>query len=107
VGTTLPVKRIVEEVVWPTRQIKEGYTLLQVITEGGQVLQGDERKQKETNGELILLDVTTARTRRIHEDQIEVRRQAGSPMPSGITSGLTDGQLLDLIRYLSTLGSSG
>ena len=105
VGTTVPLPRIIEEVLWPARQVKERYTLTSLIMEDGKIVQGYERKQKDSSEELLLMDVSTARLKRITIDQIEERNEAGSPMPAGLTSGLTRSQLLDLFRYLASLGT--
>lgn len=106
VGTTLSGHRISEELLWPQRQVKEGYSLIRVITSEGKVLQGYERKTRETQetGDLLLEDPQSKEILRIKKDDIDVRQKAGSAMPSGLTSLLSREQLLDLIAYLQGLG---
>ncbi len=106
IGTTLSPERITEELLWPNRQIKEGYTTLQVLTSDGKIHQGYERRTRESqkNGSVILQELATNRMITLKKQDIEVQQQAGSPMPMGLTSVLSEPQLLDLIRYLSELG---
>ena len=106
IGTTLAAERIVEELLWPQRQVKEGYSVVQVITDEGKIHQGYERRTKESqrNGDLVLQELTTGDLMTIKKEQIEAKRVTGSPMPVGLTAVLSRSQLLDLIRYLSELG---
>ena len=106
IGTTLSAERIVEELLWPNRQIKEGYTVVQVFTDGGIVHQGYERhtKASQASGDVLIQKLDSQETLLIKKENIEETQLAGSPMPAGLTSVLTQSQLLDLIRYLSELG---
>ncbi|MCH8046299.1 MAG: c-type cytochrome, partial [Planctomycetes bacterium] len=106
IGTTLSAKRIVEELLWPDRQIKEGYSVVQVLTDDGKIHQGYERrtKQSERSGDLVIQELTTQTLLTIKKQHIEARRITGSPMPKGLTAVLSRSQLLDLIRYLTELG---
>ena len=86
IGTTLSAERIVEELLWPNRQIKEGFSVVQVITTDGKILQGYER----TNGaspessNLIIEDPATGKLTTISKQEIEEKRVTGSPMPTGL-----------------------
>ena len=40
----------------------------------------------------------------VKRDQVASKRVLGSAMPAGLTAAMSRGQLLDLIRYLSSLG---
>jgi putative heme-binding domain-containing protein len=106
IGTTLSPERIIEELLWPHRQIKEGYSVLQVVTEEGRIIQGFERRTKESQaaGDLLLKELSTGELVKIEKLHIEEQRVAGSAMPIGLTAALSEPQLLDLIRYLSELG---
>ena len=104
VGTTMPIERMIEEVLWPARNIKEGYTLLRIATRDGRVLQGYPRKGKNDGNDLVLLDAATSELRRIPKKQIALRREGGTAMPEGLAAGMTPSELRDLIRYLSGLG---
>ncbi|MEE3373037.1 MAG: PVC-type heme-binding CxxCH protein [Planctomycetota bacterium] len=106
IGTTLSPQRIVEEVLWPSRQIKEGYSMLTVITEDGKVHQGYERRTVESQeaGQLVLESLSTSERITIEKAQIEETRVTGSAMPAGLMALLSGPQLLDLIQYLRELG---
>ena len=106
IGTTLSADRVIEELLWPSRQIKEGFSVVQVLTNDGKIQQGYERKTKESqeSGDLVIQDIATQKLITIKEEQIEEKRVTGSPMPTGLTALLSRSQLLDLIQYLSELG---
>jgi putative heme-binding domain-containing protein len=106
IGTTLSSQRIVEELLWPNRQVKEGYSVLQVVTDEGKIVQGYERRTKESraSGELIIKELSTGELVGVKRQHIEETLVVGSAMPTGMTSVLSRPQLLDLIRYLSELG---
>ena len=68
--------------------------------------QGFERRTKESqkSGDLIMRQLAVDSLVTIRKDDIASKQEMGSAMPAGLTAGLTRQQLLDLIRYLSTLG---
>lgn len=101
-GTTIPIERLIEEVLWPDRIIKEGFTLLRILTKDGDVIQGYPRKSR--GDDLLLIDSGTKQMRRISKNQIDKSVEGGTAMPNGVTAGLTREELRDLIRYLSELG---
>ncbi len=101
-GTTLSGERIIEEVIWPNRQVKEGFTSLRVITQDGQVLQGFERKTKrsEAEGGLALLDPQTQDVIVLAQEDVDEVHKAASVMPEGLTNLLSPQQLNDLLAFL-------
>ena len=101
-GTTLSGERIIEELIWPNRQVKEGFTSLRVITQDGKILQGYERKTKrsEAEGGLALLDPLTQTLMVLNADDIDSVQKSPSVMPEGLTNLLTAQQLSDLIAFL-------
>jgi putative heme-binding domain-containing protein len=102
-GTTIPPARLVEEVIWPTRQVKEGFSLLQVILKDGSLALGYERTTRDKKV-LQLQDFATGEMRKIDRDQISKTLDAGSSMPPGLVAQLSRTELRDLIRYLMDLG---
>ena len=106
IGTTLSSERIVEELLWPNRQVKEGYAVLRVLTDDGRIVQGYERKTKasQQSGDLLLEDLTSGKLVIIKPEKIEEKQRVGSAMPTGITAVLSAEQLADLVRYLTDLG---
>lgn len=110
IGTTLTLERIIEEVLWPSRHVKEGFSLMQVVTLDGSIYQGYEEKEREredTSDDLLLEDLVTGDERHIPLVEIVARIEGGTAMPTGLTQGLGRGQMLDLFRFLSELGSPG
>ena len=106
IGTTLPLDRLVLEVVWPHQQVKEGYSLLQVVTDEGKVYQGYERTRRNEDT-LVLQELSTGGFVHLPRDSIELVRKVGSAMPADMMAGLTRQQLRDLVRFLSELGAPG
>ena len=108
VGTTLSAERIIEETLWPNRQIKEGFTALEVVTSDFMIYQGYKRstRESEETGDLVIQDLATGELVTIKAEDIEDVRLTGSPMPTGLTSLLSQAQLLDLIRHVTTLGTT-
>lgn len=102
VGAGVPVPLIIESLLWPNRQVKEGYLATRVVTSEGQIFTG--YKLKETAEEVQLRDITTREVRRIAKEDVEEIAPVGSVMPAGLTVGMTEGEVHDLIRYLSELG---
>ena len=107
IGTTLSAERIVEELLWPSRQVKEGYTVVVIVTNQGLAHTGIERTTPADRdaGIVVLEDLATKERFAIRQVDIEEKRKAGSPMPAGLTAVLPRPQLLDLIQYLSQLGA--
>jgi putative heme-binding domain-containing protein len=105
VGLCVPADQVVASVLWPRRQVKEGYAALAVACSDGRLLQG--YKQAETAREMILRDATTGASVTVAKDAIEAVREAGSLMPEGLTEAMTAEQRRDLVRFLLGLGRPG
>jgi len=106
IGTTLSVERITEELLWPNRQVKEGYSAVRVITAAGKIHQGYQRKTKESEaaGNLVLQDPASGKLVTLKKQEVDQQQTTGSVMPGKLTALLSESQLLDLIEYLSELG---
>ena len=103
VGRGVPMELIIEAVMWPNRQIKEGYIATNVVTKDGRRLQG--YKVSDANGELQLRDFLGSGVTKLGADQIVSRQESGSLMPEGLAGLMTREELRDLVAYLVTLGS--
>ena len=101
VGAGLPVEIIIESVIWPRRQIKEGYLSTTITTREGQIISG--HLKHEDGQRIVIKDAVTRTTKTLAPDQVDQRQDAGTIMPPGLTSQLTRGELRDLIRFLSEL----
>jgi putative heme-binding domain-containing protein len=101
VAAGLPLELIVEAVIWPKRQIKEGYKMSTILTDDGRTLSG--YLTSETSDSVSLRDLATGKIREIAAVTIEDRVDRGTAMPSGFTNSLTREELRDLIAWLATL----
>lgn len=101
VGAGLPLDLLVESVLWPGRQLKEGYFAIAVTTKGGDTYSG--YREKEENGVLHLRDTATGEVRALPRVEIAKVEQIGSLMPEGLTATLSREELRDLVAYLASL----
>ncbi|MCB1120122.1 MAG: c-type cytochrome [Verrucomicrobiae bacterium] len=99
VGSGLSTDLLVESVLWPSRQLKEGYFSVNVTTKDGRLYSG--YRQREENGVLWLKDIATQQTVPVQLDDIVERNNVGTLMPVGLTASLSREELRDLIRFLS------
>jgi putative heme-binding domain-containing protein len=102
VGRAMSPEAIVESVLWPKRQVKEGYLLTQVTTKDGRELQG--YRVGETAEQLTLRNFAVGGVDVVAKANLAARSDVGSIMPEGLTAGLTPAELADLFRYLFDLG---
>jgi putative heme-binding domain-containing protein len=102
IGRAMTPEAIVESVLWPKRQVKEGYLLTQVTTKDGRALQG--YRVAETTEHLTLRNFTAGGLEIIAKTTVAARSDVGSIMPDGLTAGLSAQELADLFRYLFELG---
>ena len=105
VSRCLPPDQIVESVLWPKRQIKEGYRAISVATRDGKVHTG--YKERENNNELVLKDPPTGNLIHLAKADIEEQTEIGTLMPDGLAEAMSAEQRRDLIRFLLELGTSG
>jgi putative membrane-bound dehydrogenase-like protein len=102
VGRGVPLELIIEAVVWPNRQIKEGYVATTLTLKDGRRLQG--YKISEYNGTLQFRDLASNSLTTYDTKGIKERQEAGSLMPEGLIMNMTRTELRDLIAYLASLG---
>lgn len=102
VGRAMSPEAIVESVLWPKRQVKEGYLLTQVTTKDGRELQG--YRVGETAEHLTLRNFAVGGLDVVAKANLATRSDVGSIMPEGLTAGLSPAELADLFRYLFELG---
>ena len=101
----VPTNIIIESVLWPDRQIKEGYLATTVVTKDWKVLSG--LVHSEDKKTLRLLDLASGKITTTQAGSILKRSRGGTVMPPGLTASLTRAELRDLIKYLSTLKTGG
>lgn len=104
VAAGLQLELIIESVIWPKRQIKEGYEMTTILTDDGRAFSG--YVTSEDVDSVGLRDLATGKVREIPIETIEERVNKGTAMPSGFTNSLTRKELRDLIAYLAGLKGS-
>ena len=105
VSAGLPVDLIIQAVVWPARQIKEGYELTTLYLDDGRVLSGYITRRAHRT--VTIRDLGSGREIVVDRDAIEDFDKQGTAMPAGFTRVLSRDQLRDLVAYLVTLKGSG
>ena len=90
---------IVESILWPSRQIKEGYVATQVVTDDGQVHRGYVVKNSRADT-LVLKDPRSGAISRIPITEIDDRSESLTLMPEGLTRLMTTDELRDVVALL-------
>jgi putative heme-binding domain-containing protein len=102
IGRAMTPEAVVESVLWPKRQIKEGFALTTVYDNDGRQFQGYKIRESQT--ELVLRNLTGGPDFVIPKDEIDERNDTGTLMPEGVTGWMTDEQRRNLLRFLLELG---
>ena len=103
VGSRKPREYILESIVYPDKQIAEGFEIAILTLNDGSIVAGrlaahDDKELKiETMDEKGKPTVVT-----VPVDQIKTRTRAPSPMPPNLTQFLSKSELRDLVEYLAT-----
>ncbi|MBT3594496.1 MAG: c-type cytochrome [Verrucomicrobia bacterium] len=107
IGSTLSPERIIEELLWPDRQIKEGYTPVEVNTKDDRIFIGYDRTalQRPEQGILVLQDTVSPKLIQINQEEIRTSKKLRSLMPQGLTDDLSEKELAHLVHYLTQLGT--
>ena len=100
-GSGVPPERIVTEVLWPGKQVKEGFSLTLLTLKDGSVLQGYPRKSRDEK-KLLLRDFVSSETSEIPTGDIRHREDIGSLMPP-TAQNLSRAELVDLLAWLISL----
>lgn len=101
IGAASPLDYIIDSLVHPAKNVKEGYQTLVVLTDDGRVLTGIQVSR--SDDELVLRDALD-REVRVPTAEIDEESIGTSLMPAGLIDSLSREELADLVRYLSGLG---
>ena len=102
-GGSAQLPEILQSLLEPSAKIKQGYQTTQVITIDGQILTGIVERQTD---DLVTLRDAKDQLQEIPSDEIDVIRPSRqSTMPSGLAESLHQDELIDLLKYLSSLGT--
>ena len=93
--------------LWPDRQIKEGYTPVEVNTKDDRIFIGYDRTalQRPEQGILVLQDTVSPKLIQINQEEIRTSKKLRSLMPQGLTDDLSEKELAHLLHYLTQLGT--
>lgn len=104
VGVTSPTEYLLDSILEPSKQIKEAYLTLNVLTTDGVVVRGVKVDRDDTR--LVLRD-EKGKEIVIAEDDIEAESEGKSLMPEGLHQLMTQDELIDLIAFTAALGKPG
>jgi putative heme-binding domain-containing protein len=100
-GGSVPQERILIEVLWPKKQVKEGYSLTRLQLKGGEIRQGYVRGSRE-GGILLFRDFAGEDLSRLPRERVEKLEEIGSLMPPSAQT-LSREELANLLKYLFEL----
>ncbi len=101
VGAGMPLDQIVESILWPDRQIKEGYQAVAFATTAGASITG--YIERESDDIVWYRDTATPWIKPLTKKDIASREAIPTLMPPGLTASLTEQQFIDLVAYLASL----
>ena len=101
VGSGRSLELLIESVLWPNRQIREGYMTTRITTRDKQIHTG--YLLSEEGGVINLRDIATPNVKKIARESVRKEEEAGSAMVIGLTAALSREELADLIAYLASL----
>jgi putative heme-binding domain-containing protein len=100
VGAGMPLDQIVESILWPNRQIKEGFQAVAFTTTAGAAITG--YVERESDDIVWYRDTATPWIKPLAKKDIASREVIPTLMPPHLTASLTDEQFLDLVAYLAS-----
>jgi putative heme-binding domain-containing protein len=104
IGATAQPDYLINSVLDPGKDIKDGYDGYAVVTKSGDVYSGI--KVLQDSAHLVLRD-NTHQAIQIPLPDVKSQKSIGSLMPAGLADPLTHQEFLDLIKFLSQLGKPG
>jgi putative heme-binding domain-containing protein len=99
IGSGLSVDDIITEVLWPNKNIKEGYNSVRLDLKNGESVQGI--KVLETSSTISVKAASTSTPVVYSRKDVASTTAIGSAMPAGLTGSLNEEELRDLIKYLT------
>ncbi|MBL4884937.1 MAG: HEAT repeat domain-containing protein [Planctomycetaceae bacterium] len=105
IGASAPIDYLIDSLLLPSKKIKEGYHTVQVVTVDGLVKSGVPLLQ---NQEEITLRDAEGKVETISMDDVEfIKNSPVSLMVADLTVKLRRDELIDLVRFLASLGKTG
>lgn len=104
-GASAPVDYIIESLLAPNKNVKEGYHMTTIHTKDDRVLSGFIAREDER--QLVLRDAAAKETT-LQQSQITKKEIIPvSMMPPGLTASLRRDEFIHLVRFLAELGKEG
>jgi putative heme-binding domain-containing protein len=104
IGATAQLDYLINSVLDPNKDIKDGYDGYMVVTKSGDAYSGIKVLQDSSH--LVLRD-NDHQALAIPLTEVKAQRSIGSLMPVGLADAITQQEFLDLIKFLSELGKPG
>ena len=101
IGAASQIDYIIDSLVHPAKNVKEGYNTLVILTDDGQVMTGIPVSR--SDDELVLRDAAGKEVK-IPTAAIDEESAGTSLMPAGLVDTLSREEFTDLVRFLSELG---
>jgi putative heme-binding domain-containing protein len=105
IGASAPVDYLIDSILLPQKQIKEGYHVVMITKKDGTVAAGKLASEND-----IIVTVQDAADQLIEIPKSTIASQEMSPislMPPGLTQSLRKDEFADLIKFMSRLGKEG
>jgi putative heme-binding domain-containing protein len=101
VGAKYNRQQLIEAVLYPSKQILDGYRQTAIVTDEGAVLTGIVRGETD---EVVNLVDAEGKKHALAKDRIDQREEGNcSVMPDGLNSGLSLADFSDIVSYLESL----
>jgi putative heme-binding domain-containing protein len=103
IGAQFDRRALAESILWPSRVVREGYNVVEVVLNDGDEVSGMIRGE---TSESLSLQPAVGEPRSIPKAKIKARRPTElSLMPEGLEAGLSLEGFADLLSYLESLRS--
>ncbi|MCA9040407.1 MAG: TIM barrel protein, partial [Planctomycetaceae bacterium] len=104
IGVERKPREIVESIFWPKKDVKPEYVSHTIITDEGKIHTG--YLTNSTGEERTLKNPATGELTTFAVDEIDEQIPGSTLMPDGLTTAMSKQQQLDLIKFVSTLGTN-
>lgn len=101
VGAGLQTELIIESIIWPKRQVKEGFEAAMLMLDDGGMITGYITARNDAT--TSVRDMATNKVIVVSNASIDKTVKVGTVMPEGLTTLLTRTELRDLVCYLVSL----
>lgn len=98
IGSGLSVSDIITEVLWPNKNIKEGYYSVRLDLKNGEATQGI--KVMENTASISIKTTPSSAPVAFNKTEVLKITPVGSAMPEGLASSISEAELANVIKYL-------